>query len=157
MAAPTAELSRRIFEDVWNRKNFNAIDDLMSAGYVHHDAGAIAANGPEGYKQFVKSYMNAFPDAHFTINDEFTIGQNNDGQNADVQTEVTRWTISGTHEGELAGTPPTGRSISITGISIARIVDGKITESWNNWDALGLMQQLGVVSTETNEPKVRVA
>jgi steroid delta-isomerase-like uncharacterized protein len=139
MAASTAELSRRIFEDVWNRKNLNAIDELMSADYVHHDAGAIAANGPEGYKKFVTSYMNAFPDAHFTIDDEFTVGV----------TEITRWTIAGTHEGELAGLPPTGRRISITGISIARIVNGKITESWNNWDALGLMQQLGVVPAET--------
>lgn len=139
MAAPTAELSRHIFEDVWNRKNIDAVDDLMSTDYIHHDAGAIAANGPEGYKQFVKSYMRAFPDAHFTIDDEFTVGQN----------EITRWTIAGTHEGELAGIPPTGRRISVTGISIARIVDGKITESWNNWDALGLMQQLGVVSAET--------
>jgi len=144
MAAQTAELSRRIFEDVWNGKNLNAIDDLMSADYVHHDAGSIAANGPEGYKQFVKSYMNAFPDAHFSIEDEFTAGQNND-----VQTEVTRWSITGTHGGELAGIPPTGRRISITGISIARVANGKITESWNNWDALGLMQQLGVVAAES--------
>jgi ketosteroid isomerase-like protein len=94
---------------------------------------------------------------HFTIDDEFTLGQNTDGQNTDVQTEVTRWTITGTHEGELTGIPPTGRRISITGISIARIANGKIIESWNNWDALGLMQQLGVVSTETAEPKGRVA
>jgi steroid delta-isomerase-like uncharacterized protein len=143
MAAQTAELSRRIFEDVWNRKNLKAIDDLMSTDYVHHDAGAIAANGPDGYKQFVKSYMNAFPDAHFIIDDAFTLGHN-----TDVHDEVTRWTVAGTHEGELAGIPPTGRRFSVTGISIARIANGKITESWNNWDALGLMQQLGVVSTE---------
>jgi hypothetical protein len=78
MAAQTAELSRRIFEDVWNGKNLNAIDDLMSADYVHHDSGTIAANGPDGYKQFVKFYMNAFPDAHFTIDDEFTLGHNTD-------------------------------------------------------------------------------
>jgi steroid delta-isomerase-like uncharacterized protein len=139
MAAPTAELSRRIFEDVWNRKNLNAVDDLIAADYVHHDAGSIPANGPDGYKQFVKSYMNAFPDAHFTIHDAYTAGQD----------EITRWTVTGTHEGELAGIPRTGRRFSVTGISIARIANGKIIESWNNWDALGLMQQLGVVSAET--------
>jgi steroid delta-isomerase-like uncharacterized protein len=138
MAAQTAELSRRIFEDVWNRKNLNAIDDLMSVDYVHHDANTPVANGIDGYKQFVNHYISAFPDAHFTIHDAFTEGQN----------EVTRWTVAGTHEGELAGIPPTGRRISVTGISIARIANGKITESWNNWDALGLMQQLGVVSAE---------
>jgi predicted ester cyclase len=75
MVAQTAELSRRIFEDVWNRKNLNAIDDLISADYVHHDAGSLAASGIDGYKQFVNYYMNAFPDAHFTIDDAFTDGQ----------------------------------------------------------------------------------
>jgi len=138
MAAQTAELSRRIFEDVWNRKNLNAIDDLISADYIHHDANSPAASGIDGYKQFVNYYMNAFPDAHFTIDDAFTDGQS----------EVTRWTVVGTHEGELAGIPRTGRRFSVTGISIARIANGKIIESWNNWDALGLMQQLGVVSAE---------
>jgi len=136
MAAQNAELSRRIFEDVWNRKNLSAIDDLISADYVHHDANSPAASGIDGYKQFVNYYMNAFPDAHFTIDDAFTDGQN----------EVIRWTVVGTHEGELAGIPRTGRRFSVTGITIARIANGKITESWNNWDALGLMQQLGVVS-----------
>jgi len=139
MAAQTAPLSRRIFEDVWNRKDLNAIDDLIAADYVHHDAGSLAANGPAGYRQFVSSYLTAFPDAHFTIEDAFADGEN----------EITRWTIAGTHEGELAGIPPTGRRISVTGISIARIANGKIIESWNNWDALGLMQQLGVVSDGT--------
>jgi len=136
MAAQNAELSRRIFEDVWNRKNLSTIDDLISADYVHHDANSPAASGIDGYKQFVNYYMNAFPDADFTIDDAFTDGQN----------EVIRWTVVGTHEGELAGIPRTGRRFSVTGITIARIANGKITESWNNWDALGLMQQLGVVS-----------
>ena len=137
MAERNAELSRRIFEDVWNRKNLSAVDELISADYIHHDPSSpVVPSGVDGYKQFVNSYMTAFPDAHFTIDDAFTDGQN----------EVTRWTVVGTHEGELAGIPRTGRRFSVTGITIARIANGKITESWNNWDALGLMQQLGVVS-----------
>jgi len=138
MSAQNAELSRRIFEDVWNRKNLSAVDEIISADYVHHDANSPAASGIDGYKQFVNYYMNAFPDAHFTIDDAFTDGEN----------EVTRWTVTGTHEGELAGIPRTGRRFSVTGISIGRVVNGKITESWNSWDALGMMQQLGVVSAE---------
>jgi steroid delta-isomerase-like uncharacterized protein len=144
MAAHTAELSRRIFEDVWNRKDLNAIDELIAADYVHHDAGTLAANGPDGYKQFVKSYMSAFPDAQFTIHDAYTVSQKDEAQD-----EITRWTVTGTHEGELAGIARTGRRFSVTGISIARIANGKIIESWNNWDALGLMRQLGVVSDAT--------
>jgi steroid delta-isomerase-like uncharacterized protein len=138
MAAQNAELSRRIFEDVWNRKDLDAIDNIISTDYVHHDSNSPAANGIDGYKQFVRYYMNAFPDAHFTIHEAFTDGQN----------EVTRWTVAGTHEGELAGIPGTGRRFSVTGISIGRVVNGKITESWNSWDALGLMQQLGIVPAE---------
>ena len=138
MSAQNAELSRRIFEDVWNRKNLSAVDDIISADYVHHDANSPAATGIDGYKQFVTYYMSAFPDAQFTIHDAFTDGEN----------EVTRWTVTGTHEGELAGIPRTGRRFSVTGISIGRVVNGKITESWNSWDALGMMQQLGVVSAE---------
>src|SRR5438105_15492082 len=102
MAAQNAELSRRIFEDVWNHKNFSAIDDLMSADYVHHDPSSPAVpSGVDGYKQFVNSYMKAFPDAHFTIDDAFTSGQN----------EVTRWTVARTHEDELAGRPSTGHRV----------------------------------------------
>ncbi|PYV81406.1 MAG: ester cyclase, partial [Acidobacteria bacterium] len=108
MSAQNAELSRRIFEDVWNRKNLSAVDEIISADYVHHDANSPAASGIDGYKQFVNYYMNAFPDAHFTIDDAFTDGEN----------EVTRWTVTGTHEGELAGIPRTGRRFSVTGISI---------------------------------------
>jgi len=78
----------------------------------------------------------ATPLGEVPIDDAFTDGEN----------EVTRWTVTGTHEGELAGIPRTGRRFSVTGISIGRVVNGKITESWNSWDALGLMQQLGVVS-----------
>jgi steroid delta-isomerase-like uncharacterized protein len=138
MTTRNAEFSRRIFEDVWNRKDLKAIDDIIAADYVHHDANSPAATGIDGYKQFVSYYMNAFPDAHFTIEDAFTDGEN----------EVTRWTVTGTHEGELAGIPRTGRRFTATGISIGRIDNGKITESWNSWDALGMMQQLGIVSAE---------
>jgi len=143
MTTRNAELSRRIFEDVWNRKNLSAVDDIISADYVHHDANSPAATGIDGYKQFVTYYMSAFPDAQFTIHDAFTDGEN----------EVTRWTVTGTHEGELAGIPRTGRRFSVTGISIGRIANGKIAESWNSWDALGMMQQLGVVP----EAKARAA
>jgi predicted ester cyclase len=55
---------------------------------------------------------------------------------------AVRWTVTGTHRGQLPGLPPTGKSISLTGMSIARLRDGKFVESWNNWDALGMMQQL---------------
>jgi steroid delta-isomerase-like uncharacterized protein len=130
-------MSRLIFEEVWNGKNLAAIDELMAADYVHHDPQSPKfSEGREGYKQLVAHYLNAFPDSHFTIDDEVQEGD----------TAVTRWTVTGTHKGDLPTLPASGKTFSVTGITVARLKDGKFVESWNNWDALGLMQQLGSTS-----------
>jgi len=131
------KVSRRIFEEVWNNKNTAAIDELVAADYVHHDPQSPKfSDGREGYKQLVAHYLNAFPDSHFTIDQEIQEGD----------TVVTRWTVTGTHKGNLPTLPASGKTFSVTGISVARLQDGKFRESWNNWDALGLMQQLGSTS-----------
>ena len=62
---------------------------------------------------------------------------------------ITRWTVRGTHRGDLPTLPATGKTFSVTGITVGRLQDGKFVESWNNWDALGLMQQLGGTSVAT--------
>ena len=64
---------------------------------------------------------------------------------AEGETVVARWTCRGTHKGDLSGIAPTGKQFNISGVSIARFASGKVVEGWINWDALGLMQQLGVV------------
>jgi steroid delta-isomerase-like uncharacterized protein len=131
------KLSHRIFEEVWNNKNTAAIDELIAANYVHHDPQSPkSSDGNEGYKQLVAHYLNAFPDARFTIDQEI---QEDD-------TAVTRWRVQGTHKGDLPTLPATNKSFSVAGVTIARAKDGKIVEGWNIWDALGLMQQLGGVS-----------
>jgi steroid delta-isomerase-like uncharacterized protein len=131
------KVSRRIFEEVWNHRNIAAIDELMAADYVHHDPQSPKfSNGREGYKQLVAYYLNAFPDSHFTIDQEIQEGD----------TVVTRWTVNGTHRGDLPTLPASDKTFSVTGITVARLQDGKFVESWNNWDALGLMQQLGSTS-----------
>jgi steroid delta-isomerase-like uncharacterized protein len=131
------KLSRRIFEEVWNNKNTAAIDELIAANYVHHDPQSPEfSDGVEGYKQLVAHYLNAFPDARFTIDQETQEGD----------TAVTRWRVQGTHKGDLPTLPATNKSFSVAGATIARSKDGKIVEGWNIWDALGLMQQLGGVS-----------
>lgn len=131
------EVSRRIFEEVWNNRNIAATDELMAANYMHHDPQSPKfSDGREGYKQLVTYYLNAFPDSHFTIDEEIQEGD----------TVVTRWTVNGTHKGDLPMLPASGRTFSVTGITVARLKGGKVAESWNNWDALGLMQQLGSTS-----------
>lgn len=127
--------SRRIFEEVWNRKNPAIIDELMAPDYVHHDVLSPEAFGLDGYKQFADRYLSAFPDLQMTIDDEVVAGDR----------IVTRWTATGTHDGDLPGLPRTGKKISVTGITIARLSNGKFVESWNNWDALGMLRQLGAI------------
>jgi steroid delta-isomerase-like uncharacterized protein len=129
-------LSRRIFEEIWNYRNLAVIDELFAPEYVHHDPqSSEVVEGIEGYRRFVQRYLTAFPDIHIVIHDEIATGS----------TVVTRWTASGTHNGDLPGIPRTGRSISVSGITIACTRNGKIVESWNNWDALGMMRQLGAL------------
>jgi len=79
----------------------------------------------------------AFPDARYTVEDQL----------ADGDKVFTRWSWTGTHKGELMGIALTGKPVRISGMVIDRIVDGKIVEEWEEWDALGMMQQLGVVAT----------
>lgn len=125
--------SRRIFEELWNLKRRDVIDDVISPDYVHHDPQAAdIPPGIDGCKKFVDRYMVAFPDLQMEVEDEIVSGDR----------IVTRWTATGTQTGELPGCPPTGARISIEGITIARLRDGKIVEAWNNWDALGLTRQL---------------
>lgn len=127
-------VSRIIFEEVWNNRNTAAVDELMAANYVHHDPQSPKfSDGREGYKQLVEYYLKAFPDSQFTIDQEIQEGDS----------VVTRWTVRGTHKGDLPTLPASGKTFSVTGITVARLQDGKFVESWNNWDALGLMQQLG--------------
>ena len=136
MASDIKELSRRIWEEVWNNRNLDAVDEMISADFISHDPQSpMAVRGTEEYKQFVRYYLNAFPDCHFTVEDQASEGQ----------MVVTRWTVRGTHKGNLGPIPATGQPTTITGITCSRVENGKFVESWTNWDTLGMMQQLGVV------------
>lgn len=129
-------IARRFFEQVWNKGNLDVIDETHSAGYVLHDpTGDI--KGTEGLRQFVMVYRTAFPDFHVTIEDEIAEGD----------MVVLRWTVTGTHKAELMGIPPTNKQMTMAGITMGRIASRKIVEAWNSLDALGMMQQLGVIPT----------
>lgn len=137
MSQQNKAVSRRYFEEIWNQGNLNVIPELIAATHVHHDPASPGASGPDGMKQLVNTYRTAFPDTHFTVEDQI----------AEENMVVNRWTAKGTHQGELMGIGPTNKPISVTGIDIHLIVNGQIEEHWSNWDTLGLMQQLGVAPT----------
>lgn len=127
---------RRYIEEFWNQANYATADELLAEGYIIHDDSPIwTHSGITSAKQSVHVLRTAFPDLHYTIEDEIAEGD----------TVVVRSTATGTHLDELMGIPPTGRRGSVTGINIVRLSNGRIHEQWLNWDALGLMQQLGVI------------
>jgi steroid delta-isomerase-like uncharacterized protein len=132
MSEENKALTRRSWEAP---DNPDIIDEVYAPDLVWHDPGQ-EIRGSEEAKQFTAKYRSAFPDMSVTVEDEIAEGDK----------VVTRWTLRGTHQGEIEEFgPPTGRHVELNGITISRIEGGKIVEEWNGYDNLGMMQQLGLV------------
>jgi steroid delta-isomerase-like uncharacterized protein len=134
MSEQYKNLVRRAIEEVWNRGNDDLLEELVANDFVIHGPRA-EIHGREGARQYLTVLRVAFPDIHFTIEDQF----------ADGDRVMTRWTARGTHRGEFQGIPPTGKQVTLAGTDIDRITDGKFVECWTSTDDLGLLQQLGVI------------
>ena len=135
MSEQNKALERRLIEEAWNKGNLAVVDELVAPNFVDHTAPPGLPPGAEGHKAFIKMYREAFPDAHVTIHDIL----------ADGDKVIYRWTGSGTHQGTLFGIPATGKKMSVDGITIDRFSESKLVESWNMFDQMGMMQQLGVI------------
>jgi len=136
MSTANEALVTRYFEEFCNGRKPEVADEIFAAGHTHHDPSSPwVGSGPGPMKQLASIYQTAFPDAHWNIDAIYSSG--------DMVT--ARWTGTGTHHNDLAGIAPTGRSVNVAAIMIFRIADGKIAESWDVWDTLGMLQQLGVV------------
>ena len=127
-------LARRVIKEVWNQGNLALIDKLFAADYVG-SAPPEHIRGAAGYRELVTKYRAAFPDLRMTIRDLLAEGDK----------VVIRLSWKGTHRSDLPGIPATGRQAEVTTTVVCRISGGKIVEEWTNWDALGMMQQLGVI------------
>lgn len=125
-------LARRGFEETMNQRNLAVLDELHVPDFVFH-AASRTIQGREPFKQFISMFLTAFPDLHVTIEDMIGEGDR----------VVVRFTYGGAHKGDFMGIPPTGKQVTVTGIGIIRVANGKILEEWIISD---LMQQLGVVS-----------
>ncbi len=135
MSAEENKAIIRRWVDAWHSRNVAAVDDFVTSDYVRHDPNLPEVRGPAAEKQLMTMFLSALPDLHFTIEDLVAEGD----------TVVARYTARGTHQGELLGIPPTNRHVAISVLEIYRLVDGKIAEQWVTMDALGMMQQLGVI------------
>lgn len=144
MSEQYKDLVRRSIEEVWNQGNVAAVDDYVSSDFVVHGSTASGEiHGPDGVRAYFEALRSAFPDLHFTVEEQI----------ADGDRVATRWTAEGTHTGEFQGIPPTGIKCHVAGHDIDRIADGKIVECWSLCNELGLLMQLGIVpSTEAATP-----
>jgi steroid delta-isomerase-like uncharacterized protein len=142
MLVPAEEnkaIFRRYVEELGNEGNFDLADEIFDQYRAHQSDGTTLERGPEDVKRFMGEFRSAFPDFHSTIEDMVAEGDK----------VVTRWRARGTHQGEFRGIAPTGKEIEITGIGIFRFsTEGKVVESWDAMDQLGMMQQLGVVEQQ---------
>ena len=137
MSEENKALARRSWEVV-AQGSLDTLEDALAEVYaddfILHEAGGVFV-GIQGLAQFVSMIRSALPDLRIMIEDDRSEGDK----------VVTRWIAQGTHQGELMGAAPTGNQVTATGITIHRVEEDKIVEEWSNWDALGMMQQIGAV------------
>jgi len=136
VSAANEAVVRRFYEQMNNERKNELAAELFTADHQMHDPQVPTPVGPAGMASTVAVYQEGV-DGHWQIEDLFS---------ADDKV-VVRWTGSGTHVGEVNGITPTGNKVRVDAISIHRLRDGKIAETWEVWDTLGFLQQLGAVPT----------
>ena len=124
----------RSTDEIWNKGNMAMIDELYTTDFVMHDPSQ-GDGDLEHFKQYASGVHTGIPDLYIATDDLV----------AERDLVVKRWTARGTHKGEFMGVPATGNQIDVKGIEIYRIAGGKVAEIWGVMDALGLMQQIGVI------------
>ena len=138
MSAGNKAVIRRLYEEVWNKRKLEVINEIISPSHALHApnvAGSVVAVGPEAYKRQLVLFLTGYPDLHWVIEDLI----------AEEDKVVACWTVAGTHEGDFMGIPATNKKVSVDGMTIHHLAKGKIMDSYSNWDTLGMMQQLGAV------------
>jgi steroid delta-isomerase-like uncharacterized protein len=128
---------RRYYEQMANERKNELAPELFTSDHQFHDPQVPAEDGPAGVVASVSAYQDGV-DGHWTVNEIFSAGDR----------VVVRWTGSGTHVGDMNGIPATGRPVGpVECIAIHRMSGGKIAETWEVWDTLGFLQQIGVIPT----------
>lgn len=122
----------RVKSQFWNGKDIAGLDETHHANAIGHDVSFPGLPSYESYKQSCLMYQVAFPDFHVDMDTVF----------AEADKVVARWTATGTHQGELMGIPASGKPVKFTGVTIYRLADGKVAETWWAYDGLGVVQQI---------------
>jgi len=133
MSTENKRISREFIE-AFNRNDFDAMVEFLADNYVYHGPTGDVS-GPNGFRQLAQMYRTGFPDVVMSIDDQIAEGDK----------VVTRATARGRHLGDFAGLAPTGKAVAVPLILIDRIEDGRIAESWEAFDQLGMLQSLGAI------------
>jgi steroid delta-isomerase-like uncharacterized protein len=125
---------QRIWIEALNRGDVSDVDTVFAPDCLIHITGVPAPiRGVGAWKEVVGGLLLAFPDIHFTMEDQLSQGDR----------VAFRWRATGTHTGPLGAAPPTGKTITVDGLIVDRVVDGKVQERWEQWDQSLMLQQLG--------------
>jgi steroid delta-isomerase-like uncharacterized protein len=134
MSEQNEKVVRDLFENA-TQKNYDAFDELVTPDYAYHPD---ETTGPDALREMVEGYHAGLSGMRVTVDQQFSVGDY----------VATRFTVSGTHDGDLFGTPASGKDVSFTGITISRCEDGRIAEEWELVDVLGLLGQIGALPAE---------
>lgn len=124
-------LGVRWFDEVWNKGRRDAIAEMIAPGAVIHEGGSSSV-GPEGFYPFFDRLNAAFTQFQVTVHDTIAEGDR----------LAVRWTCTCKHTGDALGIPASGKVVHVTGMSMLRVADGKMIEGWQNWDMLGMLEQI---------------
>jgi steroid delta-isomerase-like uncharacterized protein len=135
-ASKAKQLVQRLYTEVYSGGNVNQLDQYFSNNLrVHDQAAPDLKAGLAGYRELQNAYTRAFPKRAVTIDELLVAGDK----------VIVRWTCRGSHEGEYQGTPATHRKFNVTGISIYTFANDRISEIWQSWDTLSLLEQLNII------------
>jgi steroid delta-isomerase-like uncharacterized protein len=138
MSEENKALLRRWFDEVWNKGNDGAIDELLAADGIAHGLSDDESNpikGPSDFRPFHATFRGAFPDIEVIVEDMIAEGDK----------VVARCSVNGKHTGDHLGVAASHSPVLFTGIAIVRIENGKIVEAWNNFDFLKMNRQIGAI------------
>jgi steroid delta-isomerase-like uncharacterized protein len=129
------QIALNFTEEIWDKGNLKIADEILSKDFIDHDPVTGQLPGIEGYKQMVTEFRNAFPDLRVKNEDVIVEGDK----------VVVRWTAQGKQSGQLMNIPPTNKQVTLKGVDILLVENNKIIERWGEFDALGMLSQLGVL------------
>jgi len=131
--ADNGQIARTAFEDLYTKRKLDIVDQHYDASYKGHETMAPNMDRDQ-FRKNAQMYLAAFPDLVCKVDEVAAAGDK----------VLLRWTARGTHKGPLFGASPSGKPFNIQGITVYTFRNSKIAEEWTQWDALGMIRQLGI-------------